>query len=91
MPLTKCPECSHDVSDQAPTCPSCGYPFKERVHEPEFRAYRKRVFIGTFILCLIGLPVGIALEHPYVIVLSIAGIIATAIGLTRATRATHRS
>ena len=83
MPLTKCPECSHDVSDQARTCPSCGYPLKEQVQEPQFRAYRKRVMIGTLILCLIGLPAGILLEQPYVFVLSIAGIIVAGLGLTR--------
>lgn len=26
MALLKCPECSHDVSDKAATCPNCGYP-----------------------------------------------------------------
>lgn len=28
MPLIKCPECGHDVSDQAFSCPSCGHPLK---------------------------------------------------------------
>ena len=26
MPLTHCPECQGEVSDQAATCPHCGYP-----------------------------------------------------------------
>ena len=26
MALLKCPECTHDVSDKATTCPHCGYP-----------------------------------------------------------------
>lgn len=26
MALIKCPECSGNVSDKAPTCPYCGYP-----------------------------------------------------------------
>lgn len=26
MPLIKCPECNHDVSDKAVSCPNCGYP-----------------------------------------------------------------
>jgi len=27
--LIKCPECGKEnISDQAPKCPSCGYPFK---------------------------------------------------------------
>ena len=28
MPLVKCPECVHDVSDMAATCPQCGYPLR---------------------------------------------------------------
>ncbi|MCZ7532590.1 MAG: zinc ribbon domain-containing protein [Acidimicrobiia bacterium] len=27
MALITCPECSHDVSDQAAHCPNCGHPF----------------------------------------------------------------
>jgi hypothetical protein len=27
MALISCPECSHQVSELAPTCPSCGFPF----------------------------------------------------------------
>ena len=26
MALVRCPECGHQVSSQAPACPSCGYP-----------------------------------------------------------------
>lgn len=26
MPLIQCPDCSREVSDQAPACPSCGRP-----------------------------------------------------------------
>lgn len=29
MPLIKCPECGHDVSDTAASCPSCGYGIKK--------------------------------------------------------------
>ena len=28
MALTKCPECSGDVSDKAAACPHCGYPMR---------------------------------------------------------------
>ena len=27
--LINCPECDHQVSDRAPTCPSCGFPIAE--------------------------------------------------------------
>ena len=29
MALITCPECSKQVSDQASSCPSCGYPIKQ--------------------------------------------------------------
>ena len=83
MSLVKCPECSHDVSDQAPTCPSCGFPLKLEVREPEFRAYRKRVLTGTLILCIVGWAVGIALKMPAVWGLSIAGIVIAVLKLGR--------
>jgi len=28
MALIKCPECAHDISDQAASCPQCGYPIQ---------------------------------------------------------------
>lgn len=29
MALVHCPECGHQVSSQAPACPSCGYPLQK--------------------------------------------------------------
>ncbi len=29
MALIKCPECNHDLSTEAETCPNCGYPIKK--------------------------------------------------------------
>ena len=34
MALLTCPECGKQVSDQAQTCPNCGYPFKSNAPEP---------------------------------------------------------
>ena len=31
MALIRCPECAQSVSDQARTCPSCGYPLRDGV------------------------------------------------------------
>ncbi|MCU9949143.1 zinc ribbon domain-containing protein [Pseudomonas solani] len=28
MALIDCPECNRSISDQAPSCPQCGYPMK---------------------------------------------------------------
>ncbi|MCC6694812.1 MAG: zinc-ribbon domain-containing protein [Candidatus Hydrogenedentes bacterium] len=75
MGLVQCPDCSREVSDQAVSCPQCGYPFRAVPGEPEFHAHRKRVLIGCTILCaVVGLPAGIALEQPWVIILSLVGI-----------------
>lgn len=30
MALIKCPECGQNVSSEAPTCPHCGYPIKQK-------------------------------------------------------------
>lgn len=30
MALIKCPECGKDVSDKAPACIHCGYPFGQK-------------------------------------------------------------
>lgn len=34
MALTKCPECSHEVSDKAINCPKCGYPLQPAASQP---------------------------------------------------------
>lgn len=31
--LIKCPECSHDCSDKAFSCPSCGFPFRKNINK----------------------------------------------------------
>lgn len=51
--------------------------------EPEFKAFRQRILTGSLVLCIVGLPVGLALRLPYVWLLSIAGIIVAAIKLSR--------
>ena len=30
MALISCPECSHEVSDQAAACPNCGFPLRAK-------------------------------------------------------------
>lgn len=34
MALIPCPECHHEVSDQAEKCPQCGYPLKRQAAPP---------------------------------------------------------
>lgn len=33
--LTKCPECSKDVSDKAKSCPNCGFPIEAKAKLPQ--------------------------------------------------------
>ncbi|QNP49472.1 zinc ribbon domain-containing protein [Diaphorobacter aerolatus] len=33
MALVKCPECGREISTQAATCPSCGYPMRAQPGE----------------------------------------------------------
>ena len=34
MALIRCPECSREVSSQAPACPACGYPIQAKNAPP---------------------------------------------------------
>jgi hypothetical protein len=81
MALVKCPECSKDISDQAVCCPSCGYRLRPDPAVSEIRAFRKRILIGGLIVCVVCLPVGIAMNLPYVWVLSIVGIVVSTVKL----------
>ncbi len=51
--------------------------------EPEFRAFRKRVLVGGFVICLIGIPAGLLLKLPHVTILGILGVIVTSFKLHR--------
>ena len=81
MALINCPECKREVSDAAVSCPSCGYPLWERPAEPQFEAYRRRVLVGSLVICVIGVPVGLALNLPAVWALAILGIVVAGIKL----------
>ncbi len=76
-----CPKCRARVSAQAPCCPSCGHPIRSDLAEPAFRAFRKRILISGLAMCIIGLPIGIILDLPYVWVLALVGIIVCTIKL----------
>lgn len=56
MALSKCPQCEHEVSANAYTCPSCGHPLKM---SPGARALQAgcgclAVIIGLAILGVLG-------------------------------------
>ena len=81
MALIQCPECKREISSSARSCPSCGYPMQENSSEPQFEAFRKRVLIGSLVMCIVTFPIGIALNIPYVWGLCIAGIIVAGVKL----------
>lgn len=56
MALTKCPDCSAEVSANAPTCPKCGSPIKGGA-APQAAAPKKGGFLKTCCLGFVGLMV----------------------------------
>lgn len=42
MSLIKCPECNKDISDQADTCPNCGFNISEYIKEMKYAEKRKQ-------------------------------------------------
>jgi len=68
MALIKCPECLNEVSDQAISCPHCGYPLKKENKEkdlPDFskmevilyRGIRKSTIVWTEIVAPIAVVI----------------------------------
>jgi len=57
MALTKCPECSGDVSDKAASCPHCGYPTRApgraQIIEKTGRGWKAIRFLG-WLLVIVG-------------------------------------
>lgn len=43
MALMKCPECGHDVSSKAPSCPNCGYPLEQAAMEFEKKLLLEKI------------------------------------------------
>ena len=52
MPLTNCPECNHEVSASAESCPNCGHPFANKTvtQTSTQEAFPKWVFIPLALL-----------------------------------------
>lgn len=54
MAIIKCPECGQQMSDNAKTCPHCGYQYKQEKQ----KAYRKQIYKSkpfiAFALILLG-------------------------------------
>ena len=63
--------------------PTAAEPQPDPNDEPQFRAFRRRVLTGGLVICLIGLPAGLALHLPIVWILSIVRIVVAPIKLSR--------
>lgn len=53
MALIACPDCTKQVSDSAPSCPSCGRPIAPIQTELTAKRYKGRM-AGSFIMALLG-------------------------------------
>lgn len=58
MPLVRCPDCRHDVSDNAPACPQCGRPIAAITVEQTGKTYKALQAVGV-ILFFLGLLIWI--------------------------------
>ena len=78
MAMIKCPECGHEVSDKAPTCPNCGCPIKKETHNHNSMEYKVtkqvhselkvRHMVGIvcgFLLIPVGILAFVAAAQPY--------------------------
>lgn len=50
MALIKCPECNHEVSDQAKLCPHCGYKLPRMKQKKTFLKKKKAVIIFSIVI-----------------------------------------
>lgn len=64
MALIGCPECRQSVSDQAPTCPHCGY-ILNRGNDPvvrDLRQWRLIKFLTGLLFLILLIVIGIVLS-----------------------------
>lgn len=93
MALIKCPECSHEVSNTAKTCPNCGYaisemqPFEKKttnLSAPFLSKEDKKKaileIIGGLVLVIFGIPFVAVIIG---IIVDIIGVISIFIGIAK--------
>ena len=78
MSLTTCPDCSREVSDEAPACPHCGRPMKAQTVELTGKEWKAGQLLGCglMVLGMVGCITSCSGEH-----VSTWGIIAFFAGL----------
>ncbi|HCJ6434223.1 zinc ribbon domain-containing protein [Acinetobacter baumannii] len=50
MALISCPECKREISDQAKSCPHCGFPI-EKIRNPFLKTNVGRTTPPLFLIC----------------------------------------
>ena len=58
MALIKCPECEHEVSDTAITCPNCGYTLKKEITQQKRASFFSKFKVPIIIVLIIGAIAG---------------------------------
>ncbi len=91
MALIKCPDCAHEVSDQAAACPHCAMPMtKEPVWGSEVQTIEKTSkklkgwqlgCYGVFVVAIITMFVGGACESTATVVVGLVLFFASAVGI----------
>jgi hypothetical protein len=88
MAFIKCAECSREVSDQAATCPGCGAPIRTTIVPDVVTRARVTRAGGAwqaigFVLILLGIVVGVALNPALGIVVGLGGFVFFIIGRSK--------
>lgn len=72
MALIKCPECGKQISDQAESCPNCGYPIhgskdlkevveiQKTIQKIEKAKKTKNILIGSLIAAILIIVIGVS-------------------------------
>ena len=50
MPLISCPDCTTQVSAEAPACPKCGHPFSAQTVQATGKKWKALQFVGALLL-----------------------------------------
>ncbi|MEW6555330.1 MAG: MscL family protein [Actinomycetota bacterium] len=74
MPLTKCPDCGKDVSELAPACPTCGYPYADEAEKAAAEKEKKKGLAGFVDFLrkqgVVGLAIGFIIGTATAVVVS---------------------
>lgn len=101
MALIKCPECHHEVSDTAETCPHCGYrlmhqmqviPKAMKIYERDHKERQIGNVIGGIVSIIVGIVFFclIGIDNGYTLIFVLTGIFLFIIGIAGIIYGVHR-